>query len=65
MVRLVMLKPILPFGIVIGIGKSWGWEVKTRFGWHLFKLEYRTGFDVDKAVAALKKEFGNPQINWD
>lgn len=39
-----------------------GWEVKTRFGWHLFKLEYRTGFDVDKAVAAqLTKEFGNQQ----
>ena len=25
-------------------------QVKTRFGWHLFKLEYRTGFDVDKAT---------------
>ncbi|CAK8997181.1 Peptidyl-prolyl cis-trans isomerase C (PPIase C) (Parvulin) (Rotamase C) [Durusdinium trenchii] len=38
----VAFNPKIPIGEVVG-------PVKTRFGYHLFKLEYRTGFDVDKS----------------
>ena len=45
----VAFNPNVPIGEVVG-------PVKTRFGWHLFKLEYRTGFDVDKAWKEKKND---------
>lgn len=45
----VAFNPNVPIGEVVG-------PVKTRFGWHLFKLEYRTGFDVDKEWKEKKND---------
>ena len=44
--RGIAFNPKIPIGEVVG-------PVKTKFGHHLFKLEYRTGFEEDKSRAKV------------